>query len=225
MIKARLGAALDPVVQRMFPFLSRVRLSPDTLTVIGVVLAVIAGLAFATGRPIWAGLALLVSGFFDMADGVVARSQGTSSPAGGFFDSSMDRVSDLVVFSGIAAAMALRADTWGVLLVCWALSGSVMTSYTRARAERHLANFEVGFMERGERCVILILGAWTGYIEIALAIVAVGATATTVQRIVIARRLLRELDATGRDPTIEEVDDDAQRAGGSVGIPDARSAG
>ena len=90
----------------------------------------------------------------------------------------------------------------GVLLVCWALTGAVMTSYTRARAERQLAHFQVGWMERGERCAVLILGALAGYLEVALWIVAIGASLTTFQRLAAARRLLRELDETGVDPTL-----------------------
>ena len=129
----------------------------------------------------------------------------SSRPCGGFFDSSMDRVAELLVFSGMAVGMASRADPEGVLLVCWALTGSVMTSYTRARAERHLAHFSVGLMERGERLGLMILGALTGFLELALWVVAIGATVTSLQRVVVARRLLRELDRTGRDPTAVET--------------------
>ena len=117
----------------------------------------------------------------------------------------MDRVAELLVFSGMAVGMASRADSEGVLLVCWALTGSVMTSYTRARAERHLAHFSVGLMERGERLGLIILGALTGFLELALWLVAIGATVTSLQRVVVARRLLQELDRTGRDPTAVET--------------------
>jgi CDP-diacylglycerol--glycerol-3-phosphate 3-phosphatidyltransferase len=86
-----------------------------------------------------------------------------------------------------------------------------MTSYTRARAERQLARLEIGWMERGERFVVLIVGAILGFLEVALWIVALGATATTLQRVFAARRLLRELDATGRDPT---AGPDAKAVGG-----------
>ena len=78
---------------------------------------------------------------------------------------------------------------------------SVMTSYTRARAERHLAEFNLGIMERGERFVVLIAGALFGFLTLALWIVAIGATITSVQRLVVARRLLLELERTGIDPT------------------------
>lgn len=205
MIKARFGADFDRVVLGAFPFISRIRISPDVLTGTGVVVSLVAALAFATGHLVWAGVALLGAGFFDLIDGVVARAQGSSGISGGFFDSSMDRVADLLMFSGMAVGMASQADSAGVLLVCWALTGSVMTSYTRARAERHLAHFSVGLMERGERLGLIILGALTGFLELALWLVAIGATATSLQRVVVARRLLQELERTGRDPTAVEA--------------------
>ncbi len=201
MIKARLGADFDRVVLGVFPFVARIRVRPDTLTLLGVVVALVAGALFARGALVWAGLTLGMAGFFDLIDGVVARCQGSSGTRGGFFDSSMDRLAELFMFSGMAIGMTLNGDPWGVLLVCWALTGSVMTSYTRARAERHLAHFDVGFMERGERMLLIILGSLTGWLEIALWAVSIGATATTIQRVVVARRLLRELDRTGEDPT------------------------
>jgi CDP-diacylglycerol--glycerol-3-phosphate 3-phosphatidyltransferase len=190
-IKARFGADTDRMVRRLLPFLSRWRIKPDLLTALGVALSALAGVAFGLDRPLAAGLALGAAGFFDLVDGVVARSQGTSSAAGAFLDSSMDRLSDLLVFGGLAYLMAARGDGPGVLLVMWALTGAVMTSYTRARAETKLAKLEVGWMERGERLGFLVLGGLTGWIEIALWIVAIGATVTSVQRIVVARRLLR----------------------------------
>ena len=201
MIKARLGTDFDATIRRAFPFVVRLRVSPDVLTALGVVASLAAAVAFASGRPRSAGWLLLLGGFFDLIDGVVARAQGTSSSAGAFFDSSMDRLSDLLAFGGIACGMAARADVAGVALALWALGASLMTSYTRARAEQKLARFEVGLMERGERCAVLIAGAVLGFLELALWIIALGATWTTIQRVVAARRLLRQLDDTGCDPT------------------------
>ena len=201
MLKARFGADLDPLIRRVLPFVARTRVHPDVLTLLGVALATLSGVAFALERPLAAGIVLVFAGFFDLIDGVVARAQGTSSTSGAFFDSAMDRLADIVVLGGIATAMAAQADSGGVVLALWALGGSVMTSYTRARAERHLARFDVGLMERGERFAVLIVGALTGFVELALWIVAIGASYTTVQRVLAARRLLAELDRTGVDPT------------------------
>jgi len=200
-LKSRFGGDIDRAVHRLFPFLAATRVRPDTLTLIGVLVSLGAGVAFATGWVRVGGLVLVVAGLFDMMDGLVARSQGSSSSAGGFFDSSMDRLGDLLVFCGIAVGMARQADVGGVVLVSWALTAAVMTSYVRARAERHLAHFEVGLVERAERIGLLALAGIVGYLRVGLWIVAIGGTITAVQRIVVARRLLRELDRTGRDPT------------------------
>ena len=146
---------------------------------------------------------MLVAGFFDLIDGVVARNQGRSSACGAFFDSTMDRVSELLVFAGIGVAMARVGDVTGTLLLFWALLGSFMTSYTRARAEKDLASLSAGLMERAERWLVLIVGALVGYLQVALFVVAVGSTLTAIQRIRAARRMLQILDDTGRDPTLE----------------------
>lgn len=203
MIKARLGADLDRTIERVFPFVARLRLSPDSLTLAGVAASAATGGAFAMQAPRVGGLLLLLAGFFDLIDGVVARNQGRSSASGAFFDSTMDRVSELLVFAGIGVAMARAGDATGTLLLFWAVLGSFMTSYTRARAEKELASLSAGMMERAERWLILIVGALVGFLQVALLIVAVGATLTAIQRVTAARRMLQILDDTGRDPTLE----------------------
>jgi CDP-diacylglycerol--glycerol-3-phosphate 3-phosphatidyltransferase len=207
-IKARFGSDADKVIHRVFPFVAKIRIGPDALTLLGVLGSFFAGAAFATGYIRTGGIVLVVAGFFDLIDGVVARSQGKSSSAGGFFDSTMDRLSDLLVFSGIAVGMARGGDVGGVLLVCWGLTAAVMTSYVRARAERHLSRFDVGLMERAERVALIALAALVGVLRLGLWAVAIGATITAVQRVFAARRLLQELDRTGQDPTAVEASSD-----------------
>jgi phosphatidylglycerophosphate synthase len=204
-IKERLGADLDAVVYRLFPFVRTWRFHPDTLTLTGAVVSLFAAIAFAQEHRFFAGLLLMVAGFFDLVDGVVARQQGLSSSAGAFFDSSIDRLSDLLIFGGIAVARARDADSAGVALVMWAITASVMTSYTRAAAEKRLHALKVGMMERGERFGVLIVGALTGFVMTAVVLIAAGATITAMQRVLAGRRLLRELDSTGVDPTREEA--------------------
>ena len=201
MIKERLGEDLDQVVYRLFPFVRALQVSPDALTLAGAGVSLLAGWALAEQRPFAAGLLLMVAGFFDLIDGVVARQQGISSSAGAFFDSSIDRLSDLVIFGGIAVGCARAADPTGTVLVLWAITASVMTSYTRAAAERRLHTLKVGFMERGERFGVLILGALTGFVMTAVVAIALGASWTAIQRILEGRRLLRVLETTGVDPT------------------------
>ena len=206
MIKARLGQDLDAVVYRIFPFVRELTVSPDVLTLAGAGVSFLAAWAFALDKSFLAGLLLMVAGFCDLVDGVVARQQGVSSAAGAFFDSSFDRLSDLWIFGGIALGRTRAGDVAGVALALWAITASVMTSYTRASAEKRLHSLRVGFMERGERFGVLILGALTTFVMTSVVIVAAGATWTAVQRILEGRRLLRELEATGVDPTRAEDD-------------------
>jgi CDP-diacylglycerol--glycerol-3-phosphate 3-phosphatidyltransferase len=201
-LKARFGAQTDRIIQRMLPFLARLRVRPDSLTLLGVAFSAAAAVAFAFGQPVVAAFPLGFAGICDLIDGPLARAQGATSMAGAFLDSSMDRLSDVLILGGIAFGVAAAGDLGGVVLVLWTLGGTVMTSYTRARAERHLAEFNIGVMERGERFVLLILGALFGFLTLALWIVAIGATVTSVQRLVAARRLLLELERTGIDPTV-----------------------
>lgn len=202
MIKERFAPDdLDAFVSRLFPFVRGLQIAPDTLTLAGAGVSVLAAWAFAEQRSFLAGLLLMVAGFCDLTDGVVARQQGVSSSAGAFFDSSIDRLSDLVIFSGLVLACVRTGDTGGAALVLWAITASVMTSYTRASAERRLHSLKVGFMERAERFLVLIVGALTTFVMTAVLIIAVGATYTAVQRVLEGRRLLRELEESGVDPT------------------------
>ena len=205
MIKERLGSDVDAVVYRLFPFVRSLRVHPDTLTLTGAVVSLFAACAFAGEQRFLAGLLLMVAGFFDLVDGVVARQQGLASRAGAFFDSSIDRLSDLMIFGGIAVARASAGEAADTALVMWAITASVMTSYTRASAEKHLHALKVGFMERGERFGVLIIGALTGFVMTAVVLIAIGATITSLQRVLAGRRLLNALDATGVDPTREEA--------------------
>lgn len=200
MIKARFGTDVDQVVHRLFPWVARVRIRPDTLTLLGVAFAAGAALYFAWGRFVPGAALMIAAGLCDLVDGVVARAQGNSSRSGAFLDSTMDRVAELLILSGIAVHFAALADPWRAALVCWALAGSVMTSYTRARAEVELRELRVGLMERGERFVVLIAGALFDLLTPTLWVVAIGSTVTTVQRIVIARRRLAAEPADAQEP-------------------------
>jgi CDP-diacylglycerol---glycerol-3-phosphate 3-phosphatidyltransferase len=195
MIKERLGTDLDRLIVRALPFLPRLRVRPDTLTSLGAGLSVLAAVAFAGGAPRSAAWIMLLAGFFDLVDGVVARAQGTASAWGAFYDSTMDRFADLCVFSGIAIGYARDGSAVGVALACAAQLGAVMTSYTRARAEQHVVSLSVGLVERGERWGILMIGAVSGWLDLALGLVAIGAGITSLQRLLAARRLLRGLDS------------------------------
>ena len=198
MIKARFGEELDRAVHKLFPFLFRRELNPNLLTLVGVALSLVAAGFLATGSFLSGGLLLLCGGFFDMADGTVARHFGRSTPYGAFLDSTMDRLVDLVLLFALVIHYGGQGQEGVVLLVGVVLVGSVMTSYTKARAEAFVPSLKSGVFERGERILLLGAGALFGWMVPVLWILALGTTYTSIQRFVIAHRQLN-LEAVVRD--------------------------
>lgn len=186
---------------RVFPFVKHLPLSPDGLSLLGVLFSGAAGGAFWSDRNLLAALLLAVAGWCDLVDGVVARQHGRASLAGGFTDSSLDRLADMLVFGGIALGGAERGEVLVCFLAFWAATAAVLVSYTRARAEVHLHRLDQGLFGRFERFAVLLAGALTGWVEPALGLLAAGTSATAIGRLRSGRRLLAELERTGIDPT------------------------
>jgi CDP-diacylglycerol--glycerol-3-phosphate 3-phosphatidyltransferase len=131
---------------------------------------------------------MLVAGLFDALDGAVARESNRMSRFGAFLDSTVDRFSESAVFVGILFYYASEARPYEVLLAAAAMTFSLLTSYTRARAEGLDVDCEVGILERAGRVVILSLSAISGVLTVGMTLVAAGALITTLQRIVHVRR-------------------------------------
>src|SRR6266478_3328113 len=162
MCGASIGRAGQRIIDAMVRWLARGHISPNFLTFIGVAINVGSGLLFGFGRFFWAGIGLIVANLFDMLDGQVARLSGRVTRFGGFLDSSLDRLSDMVVFVGLMVFYARTTQfhsTLNVFLAGAALMGSVMVSYASARAESLIPKCDVGFLRRPERVVLLIIGA------------------------------------------------------------------
>jgi CDP-diacylglycerol--glycerol-3-phosphate 3-phosphatidyltransferase len=193
-LKARLGHDFDERIARALPFLFHPRVHPNALSVLGVAVSLGGAWAFAEGAFRWGAAIVLVGGVFDLVDGVVARRQGRVTTFGGFLDSSLDRVVDMALLLGLAMHYAGRGAGGLAWLAAFALVATVMVSYTKARAESVVPRFEGGLLERAERIVILVLGGLTGFMPLALGVVAVGSAITAGQRIALAHRLMGELD-------------------------------
>jgi CDP-diacylglycerol---glycerol-3-phosphate 3-phosphatidyltransferase len=134
---------------------------PNVLTLIGVLINVLAGFALALDMFITAGVIMIVANIFDFIDGKVAHITGTQSRFGAFWDSTLDRFSDLALFTGLIWLYADLGRNGYVLIATLALIFSIMTSYARARAESLIEKCKVGFMERPERIVLFMIGAFT----------------------------------------------------------------
>ncbi len=198
MIKAVLGDRLDGWLRAALPFLFRWRLDPNRLSVIGAGISVCSGLAFALGLFPAGGVLMLVGGFFDLIDGVVAREQGRASRFGAFLDSTLDRVVDMATLLGVVTWFAAQGDPHTALLAATALAIGFLVSYTQAKAELVLPDFRVGLFERGERVGLLAAGAILGFLVTALWIVTIGSAITVIQRFARAHREMGRMDAAER---------------------------
>jgi len=122
------------------------------------------------------------AGLFDMVDGRVARATDQVTRFGGFFDSVLDRYSDLLLFMGLLVYYSNINRNFYVVLTAVVMTGSVMISYTRARAENAIPKCKVGFLERPERIVLIIIGALFDHMAQALWVIAVLSNWTVIQR-------------------------------------------
>ncbi len=182
---------ISPVTQ----WLVRHRVHPNAISTSGFVVTVLAGVLYHSDHVRWAGLCVLLGGLADIFDGRVAREAGLASKFGAFYDATLDRISEIVVFVGLLSLYlgygATLGDVWMVYAIVFALAGSMMVSYTKAKAESMGMDCDVGFMQRAERVVLLGLGSilfglmWDGLVVSAIIVImAVTTNITAIQRIV-----------------------------------------
>lgn len=180
-------AVLAPVVRLALAL----RLTPNTVTVIGLLLTLVASAMVAAGWLLAGAAILTVGSLLDAVDGALARARGGGTAFGGFLDSTLDRAGEAILYTGIAGYFLVqtREPAWPVLLAIVALAGSFLVSYSRARAEGIGLTASVGLAPRTERLVLAIAGiALTGLgfgpaLMGAMAIIAVLTVATVMQRI------------------------------------------
>ena len=161
----------------------RLRIHPNVLTFTGVLINIAAGWALATGSFLSAGVIMIVANIFDFIDGKVATETGQGSQFGGFWDSVIDRFSDLALSVGLICLYSSLGRTDYVLITSIAMVFATMTSYTRARAESLITKCKVGFMERPERIVLFMIGAFTNRMAAVMWVIGVLSIVTVVNRI------------------------------------------
>ena len=170
------------------------RVHPNVLTTLGFLVTCSSGFFFHDHHIRTAGFLILLGGFFDIIDGRVARLTGLGSKFGAFYDSTLDRISEVVVFLGLLSLYndyrLQLGDVGMIYLIMLAMAGSLMISYTRARAESLGLDCNVGLMQRAERVVLLggaalfFGGAWDGLVlKIVIALTAILTNLTAIQRI------------------------------------------
>jgi CDP-diacylglycerol---glycerol-3-phosphate 3-phosphatidyltransferase len=183
-ISGVLGVIGRAILNAIVTPLSALRVNPNVLTLIGLGINIFAAVLFAKGMFLFAGAVVLFASIFDMVDGEVARRTGRVTKFGAFFDSVIDRYSDMVLLLGLILWYAKIDRIFYTALVIISLIGSIMTSYTRARAESLIPSCKVGFLERPERIVLLIIGCLSGRMGAAMWVMAVLTNWTVISRIV-----------------------------------------
>jgi len=180
------GVLLDAIVR----WLALARINPNVLTFLGLVVNAIAAVLFGLANSEnqarlfrFAGLTIIGSGFFDLVDGRVARASNQVTRFGGFFDSVIDRYSDASQFFGLLVFYARGQRFAYVVLTAYVMVNAIMVSYTRARAESLIASCRVGFLERPERLVLVILGALFNRMAPVLWVIAILSTVTVIHRV------------------------------------------
>jgi len=176
------------------------RIHPNVVTFVGVLINVVAAWALATGRFGTAGGIMIAANIFDFIDGKVAREMGMETAFGGFWDSVMDRFSDLALFLGLVYLYSSVHRTDYVVITVMAMIFTVLTSYARARAESVVAKCKVGFMERPERIVLFMIGAFTNRMAAVLWVILVLSILTVADRIFYTWRELERAKAPERVP-------------------------
>lgn len=181
---------VDPIVN----VLAQWGFSPNLLTVAGLLANILAAVLMAHGEFIGAGIVLLILGPLDGLDGALARRLGTSSRVGAFLDSNFDRLSESALYLGLLWHFQGQGALTELVLVYLTITGSLMISYARARAESLGVDCQIGLMTRLERFLVLLIGLFSGYLTVALVILAVFTYLTVFQRIWHTKRKLQRND-------------------------------
>jgi len=184
LMRKKFKGILDPIGN----FLNNLGLKPNMITILGLIGHIIAAIIIAFGKISWGGIVLMVFAPIDALDGTMARLRNEPTRFGGFVDSVTDRFSELIVFAGLLYHFSIQQNTLAIMLVFFAAAGSIMVSYTRARAEALNYEAKVGIMTRLERLIILIVCLVFNIPLVALWILAILANFTALQRILSVRK-------------------------------------
>lgn len=185
MLTESFEARVRAMTQRIVGYvLGRTGITPNMLTMVGLVLTLGVTITLATGHFVWGGILVLLTSAFDMFDGALARATQKNSTFGAFFDSTIDRYAEALIFLGLVLYyQRVPSLHFELTFVYLAVIGSLMVSYTRARAEALGLECKVGLLARPERVILLSLGLISGWLHVTLAILALFTNLTAFQRI------------------------------------------
>ncbi|HET8548304.1 MAG TPA: CDP-alcohol phosphatidyltransferase family protein [Bryobacteraceae bacterium] len=206
-----IGVASDRIIRLIVRGLALSRIHPNVLTFIGLLINVGAAVLLGKGLFFAAGLVIIGASIFDMVDGRVARETNRVTRFGGFFDSVLDRYSDLGLLMGLLVWYGTINRPFYVVLTAIVMTASVMISYARSRAENVIPTCKVGFMERPERVVLLIIGALFDRMAPVLWVIAVLGNVTVMHRMLFTWQETKRLEeaqlrAVPREPIRSQAD-------------------
>ena len=196
-----IGIGCNRIISLIVRGLALSKIHPNVLTFVGLLINIAAAALLAVGQFWQAGLVIIGAGLFDMVDGRVARETNQVTRFGGFFDSVLDRYSDLALLVGLLVWYGAINRPFYVVLTAIVMTGSVMVSYTRARAENTIPLCKVGFMERPERVVLLIIGAMFDRMAPALWVIAIMSNITVIHRMMFTWQEAKRLEEAQLRPT------------------------
>ena len=210
-----IGLACNKVILLIVRGLALSKIHPNVLTFLGLLINVGAAWLLAVGQFRWAGAVIIGAGLFDMVDGRVARETNRVTRFGGFFDSVLDRYSDLGLLIGLLVWYGSIGRFSYVVLTAFAMIACVMVSYVRARAENSIPMCKVGFMERPERVVLVIIGALFDRMAPVLWVIAVLGNLTVIHRMIFtwqeAERLEDAQLRAGKSRSRDKADDKVEK--------------
>jgi CDP-diacylglycerol--glycerol-3-phosphate 3-phosphatidyltransferase len=183
-LRVRFKVWLDPFGLALI----RLRIAPNTITLTGLAGNLVGSILLARGEFLVGGVLILLMGPLDALDGTMARLKGEPTAFGAFIDSVTDRYSELLIYGGLLLYYLLSADVMMGMITFAAGAGSVLVSYTRARAQSLGYEAKGGILSRAERFIVLVPGLILGYPHVALGIIAVLANVTALQRILLVRQ-------------------------------------
>ncbi|HYL46595.1 MAG TPA: CDP-alcohol phosphatidyltransferase family protein [Candidatus Limnocylindrales bacterium] len=186
-----IGAGGSWLLRHVVSGLAATGITPNMFTFLGLAVNGWAAVLFAMGKFHQAAAALFLAGFLDMADGQVARRVGRVTAFGAFLDSTLDRYSDLALYMGLVVYYTLIGRMFYMMLAAVAMASSFMVSYSRARAESVIPSCKVGFLERPERLVLLIIGGAFNRMAQVLWVIALISTITVIHRVAYTWQELR----------------------------------
>ncbi len=179
-----IGMFFGRIIEGIVGALALSRVHPNVLTFIGLLINIWGAVLFGEGKFVAGGFVVIGAGLFDMVDGRVARETNRVTRFGGFFDSVLDRYSDLGLLVGLLVYYGTINRPFYVVLTAIVMTGTVMVSYTRARAENTIPRCKVGFLERPERVVLIIIGALFNRMAQVLWVIAVLSNVTVIHRMI-----------------------------------------